>query len=614
MKKNYFLTLILTLFISGLSFGQVILSEGFSYADGSLVGNGGWARESGNAGDFQVTSGQAVVQHGAPSEDVKLPFSSVEGDLYVGFDFSVDDLGAPYSGSDNEYFAHLDFKAKMDIVPPSGSGDYSVGIASVSSSADATWDSDLTFGTVYRAIIKFDQTTGTAQLWIDPATSSDASISGVDTSAFSVGEFELRQSDSSENETVRVDDLMIGETFNDVLTFVASTTPEISIGGITANQEFSPQTTDVSVNVSVNNFTFSADDGSGASDGSGDGYIKSTLTETSEADQEEIFFSTTVDDIAVVAGRSYGLTMELVDNSGASLSPAVSTTVNFSIASYTQAATIADVRAGTEGNYYELTGEAVMTYDAGNSRNQKYIQDASGAILIDDDDDVITTAYNVGDGITGIKGKLGSYGGVLQFVPQVDPGTASSTGNTITSEVVTIAELTANFENYESEWITINDVTFSDADGSATFAASQNYDITDGTNTLVFRTAFSNADIIGEVIPSSSADITGPASEFNDTAQIFGTSLANISLGVASNTIAGFGVYPNPVKGNSLTVTTSSTEAKTVNIFNVLGRKIFSQRFSSMNKTMDISEISSGVYIMKVSEGNNIATKKLIIE
>ena len=130
MKKNYFLTLILTLFISGLSFGQVILSEGFSYADGSLVGNGGWARESGTAGDFQVTSGQAVVQHGAPSEDVKLPFSSVEGDLYVGFDFSVDDLGAPYSGSDNEYFAHLDFKARMDIVPPSGSGDYSVGIAS----------------------------------------------------------------------------------------------------------------------------------------------------------------------------------------------------------------------------------------------------------------------------------------------------------------------------------------------------------------------------------------------------------------------------------------------------------------------------------------------------
>ena len=89
---------------------------------------------------------------------------------------------------------------------------------------------------------------------------------------------------------------------------------------------------------------------------------------------------------------------------------------------------------------------------------------------------------------------------------------------------------------------------------------------------------------------------------------------SNTTASTSNNTITGFNAYPNPVKGNSLTVTTSSTEAKTVNIFNVLGRKVFSQRFSSMNKIMDISGISPGVYIMKVSEGNNIATKKLIIE
>ena len=89
---------------------------------------------------------------------------------------------------------------------------------------------------------------------------------------------------------------------------------------------------------------------------------------------------------------------------------------------------------------------------------------------------------------------------------------------------------------------------------------------------------------------------------------------SNATASTSNNTITGFNAYPNPVKGNSLTVTTSSTEAKTVNIFNVLGRKVFSQRFSSMTKTMNVSEIASGVYIMKVTEGNNIATKKLIIE
>ena len=91
-------------------------------------------------------------------------------------------------------------------------------------------------------------------------------------------------------------------------------------------------------------------------------------------------------------------------------------------------------------------------------------------------------------------------------------------------------------------------------------------------------------------------------------------SYSNATAGVRDNSIAGFSTYPNPVRGNTLTVTTSSTDIKTVNIFNVLGRKVFSQRFSSMTKIMNVSEIASGVYIMKVTEGNNIATKKLIIE
>ena len=89
---------------------------------------------------------------------------------------------------------------------------------------------------------------------------------------------------------------------------------------------------------------------------------------------------------------------------------------------------------------------------------------------------------------------------------------------------------------------------------------------------------------------------------------------SNTTASTNDNSIAGFSAYPNPVKGNNLTVTTSSRDLKTVNIYNVLGKKVFSQRFSLMNKTMNVSEIASGVYIMKVSEGNNIATKKLIIE
>ncbi len=615
MKKHYFLTLLITLCVSTLSFGQVILAEGFSYADGSLVPNGGWAREGGTAGDFQVSSGQAVVQHGTPSEDVKLAFTSVAGDIYAGFDFSVDDLGAPFSGTDFEYFTHLDFRARMDVQAPTGGGDYTVGISSSSSTAEATWGADLTFGTVYRAIIKFDQVTGTATLWIDPAVSTDTSIVGSDAGAFSISEFELRQSDSSENETVRVDDLMIGQTFNDVLVFAPPTNPALSITGVTDGQVFSPETTEVVAAFSIQNFTLSGDNGSGMSDGTGDGYVTTVLQETGEPDENASFFTDMPPAITVVAGRSYTVTAELVDNAGASLSPAVTATVMFSVATYAGAMDIATLRAGTEGDYYQLTGEAILTYNAGNSRNQRYIEDGTGAILIDDSVGTITTSYNVGDGITGINGQLSSFSGVLQFVPTVDPGTASTTGNTITPQVVTIAQLNANLNDYESEWITIQDVTFVDGDGSATFAASTNYDINDAVpNTLVFRTNFSTSDFIGDLIPTAFVNITGLASEFNGTSQIFGTAAANIVLGVDRDQIEGFSVYPNPVSGNNLSITTSSTDSKSVSIFNVLGRQVFSQKFSSTNKTFDVSGIASGVYILKVTEGNRTATKKLIIE
>ena len=287
MKKLYIL--LFTILISTLSFGQVLVAEGFDYPDGSLVPNGGWALESGTSGDFQVTSGQAVVQHGSPSEDVKLAFSAVAGDVYVGFDFSVDDLGAPYSGgTDFEYFAHLDFKARMDIVAPSGGGDFSVGISSATSTAEAAWGNDLLFGTTYRAIIRFDQVAGTAQLWIAPSVSTDTSISGSATGAFTVSEFELRQSDSSENETVRVDDLMVGQTFDDVLVYAPPTDPTLTIFDGPANGSTiidDPETStpgNANIDFTTTNFVMSNETspGSEVSDGSGDGFIKWTIENT----------------------------------------------------------------------------------------------------------------------------------------------------------------------------------------------------------------------------------------------------------------------------------------------------------------------------------------------
>lgn len=207
---------------------QVIRCEQFNYADGLLVPQGTWAKHSGND-DLVIASGQAVIQHGAPSEDAHIPFAAVPGKIFFAIDFSVDDLGAPWLGSDTEYFAHFKdasfgYTARFDIVQALGGGDYSVGIASDDSATDAVWASDLVYGTTYRAVAEYDQDTNTAQLWIDPTSSASTHITGdVDGNPGKIVEgFAMRQSDSDMNETLRIDNLMIGQTFDDVLSTTAS--------------------------------------------------------------------------------------------------------------------------------------------------------------------------------------------------------------------------------------------------------------------------------------------------------------------------------------------------------------------------------------------------------
>ena len=140
----------------------------------------------------------------------------------------------------------------------------------------------------------------------------------------------------------------------------------------------------------------------------GDGYI----VWNTKDDVGTILESGQVQDITVpitptfVPGNTYSLNAELVNNSGDPLNPAVTYTTTVTFKAYVQVADLAGLRAGTIGEYYEVTGEIIGTH-AQSYRNQKWAEDTTAGILIDDDNAVITTVYNEGDGITGLKGQLG---------------------------------------------------------------------------------------------------------------------------------------------------------------------------------------------------------------
>lgn len=174
-------------------------------------------------------------------------------------------------------------------------------------------------------------------------------------------------------------------------------------------------------------------------------------------------------------------------------------------------ADMATLRAQTADNstIYQLNSEAFITYQQA-YRNQQFIQDGTAGILIDDSPGNLSTPYNIGDGVTGIIGKLTEYLGMLEFVPVADAGAATSTGNTITPLLVTAADFVANFENYESQLVRIDNLTFADAGG--TFATGQVYATADpNMDPVDFRTSFYDADYIGGSIPVGGRDIVGLA-------------------------------------------------------------------------------------------------------
>lgn len=156
---------------------------------------------------------------------------------------------------------------------------------------------------------------------------------------------------------------------------------------------------------------------------------------------------------------------------------------------------------------YVLLNEVILTYQE-DFRNSKYIQDETAGILIDDNPGVITTKYNIYDGITGIEGTLSEFNDMMQFVPVADPGPATSTGNVVEPVVLTMEDYIDNFMLYQARLVTIENVYFL-VDAETNFANGQIYEFTDDEFVAEFRTTFFNVNYIGDPIPTGNMDITG---------------------------------------------------------------------------------------------------------
>lgn len=84
------------------------------------------------------------------------------------------------------------------------------------------------------------------------------------------------------------------------------------------------------------------------------------------------------------------------------------------------------------------------------------------------------------------------------------------------------------------------------------------------------------------------------------------------TLSTVETSINQISIYPNPVNNGFVNIVSKTNQRINVSIFNTLGKQIMNQEIS--NNTLNVASLTSGIYILKVSQNGNSTTKKLVIK
>lgn len=83
------------------------------------------------------------------------------------------------------------------------------------------------------------------------------------------------------------------------------------------------------------------------------------------------------------------------------------------------------------------------------------------------------------------------------------------------------------------------------------------------------------------------------------------------SMGVNKNDIAGLSIYPNPVTSGTFYINSTNGLNKSVAIYDVLGKQVLK---ANATNAVNVSSLSGGVYVLKITEEGKTATRKLVIK
>ena len=227
-------TTLALLAIAAPAFATTLVSETFSYLNGNLIPNGGWANFSGAGTEIQVSGGRAVVDNNAaPDDHLVFPAQSLTSKTYACFDVIVPPLAGTPKAS---YFIMLKdagtalFVSRVYVLNVPGGFTFGISHSSTSATVGLTaWAGVLSYGTRYNVVINYDPVAKTSKLWVNPVNESSTNVTDTNAAiaALGIAGVGLRESTTAAtlpaapnysgtaNVVVSVDNLGVGTTFDD---------------------------------------------------------------------------------------------------------------------------------------------------------------------------------------------------------------------------------------------------------------------------------------------------------------------------------------------------------------------------------------------------------------
>lgn len=206
---------------------------------------------------------------------------------------------------------------------------------------------------------------------------------------------------------------------------------------------------------------------------------------------------------------------------------------------------LATLRQNPVNAIVKFKGIGTITYARSNTYyNQKFIQDATAAVLIHDQPGHITGTYNIGDGITNVEGKITLFNGLMELVPQAATG-EPATGTAIIPEVREITSLTSADQ---SKLVKIEKLKLATPTGN--FAAGTSYAL-EGVlvSAYALYTNLAEANYIGQPVPPGYFNAVVLVHQYNTTIEVVPRNLADITLLSGAKAITSFAFTSPPASG-----------------------------------------------------------------